>query len=39
MEETICKLRKSFEEKQGAIALAETRMCIRGKRPNLELIR
>jgi hypothetical protein len=39
MDGTICKLSKAFEEKQGAVALAETRLCIRGRRPNLESIR
>jgi len=39
VEGTICKLNKAFEEKQSAVALAETRACIRGHRPNLERIR
>jgi tektin-1 len=39
MDGTICKLSKAFEEKQSAVALAETRACIRGQRPNMEKIR
>ncbi|CAL8109066.1 unnamed protein product [Orchesella dallaii] len=36
---TICKLTKAFEEKQGAVALAETRLTVRSTRPNQELVR
>ncbi|XP_035715747.1 tektin-1 isoform X1 [Folsomia candida] len=39
IEGTICKLSKAFEERQSAVALAETRACIRGQRPNMEKIR
>jgi len=39
MEGIVCKMTKAFEERQSAIALSETRLRIREKRPNLELIK
>jgi len=39
MEGLICQLRRAFEEKKGSMALAETRLSLRGKRPTSELVK
>ena len=39
MEDNIDKLKRAIEEKEPPMSLAQTRLCIRSERPNVELCR